>query len=130
NLALTLEPAERDVMSYPPRRKEERIVNKEILFMIGLITAMAVTAALSLFILYLAKTGDLLYARTMVFCMFAVDSIIYVFSIKTLRQPIWKSNLLSNKLLLAAVGFSLSAQIFFVQTPVLGNFLKTIPLRW
>lgn len=129
NLALTVEPAERDVMLYPPRDKDERIVNKELYVLIATMTAVGVFFVTSLYIYFLRTTGDVAYARTLVFTAFAIDSIIYVFSIKSLRQSIWKINPFSNIWLVAAAILTTVLQVVIVYTPFLQPLLKTVALR-
>ncbi len=129
NLALTVEPAEKDVMLYPPRKKDEPIINKEIYVLIATITSVAVLLATPLYIYMFNHTGDLEYARTLVFTAFAIDSIIYVFSIKSLRQPIWKINPFSNRWLILAVLVTALMQVLIVYVPFLQKLLKTVPLN-
>lgn len=128
DLALTMEPGEADVMKYPPRPKNESIINKEVKVLIITISSVAVVAVFSLFVYLLKTTGDLIYTQTMVFTVFAIDSIIYVFSVKSLRQPIWKINPFSNLYLVGAVILAILAQFAVVYIPILQSYFKTVPL--
>ncbi|USN55154.1 MAG: cation transporting ATPase C-terminal domain-containing protein [Candidatus Peribacteria bacterium] len=56
-----------------------------------------------LYVYVLHQTGDLVLARSVCFVTFGINSLVYVFSIRTLSDPIWSNNPLSNKWLLLAV---------------------------
>lgn len=130
NLALTLEPAEGDIMQFPPRPKEESIINGEVTLVIGAITAVATAIAFGLFVFFYHATGDLAFTRTMVFSAFSIDSIIYVYSVKSLRRPIWKTNPFSNRWLLYATVAAIVMQVVIIYIPFFENILRTVPLHW
>jgi Ca2+-transporting ATPase len=125
NLALTVEPAENDVMSYPPRKTTQGLVNKEMMFLILGITAIAVTAVFGIFVWALNQGFSLDYARTLVFTTFAIDSAIYVFSIRSLRSPVWRVNPFKNKWLVISVVFVILMQLVVVYVPFFQNLFKT-----
>lgn len=129
NLALTVEPGERDVMLRPPRDRKENIVNKEVMVLIFAITSVAITLAYLLYIYVIKTTGNIELARTMVFCAFAIDSAIYVLGIKSLRLPIWKTNLFSNPWLILTILLTIGLQVAVVHIPFLQTILKTVSLR-
>lgn len=128
NLALTVEPAERDVMDYPPRKKDERIVSKEVIVLILTFTGVAVMLVFSLYAYFLRLGVSIEYLRTLVFAAFAIDSGIYVFSMKSLRQPIWKINPFSNPWLVLAAIITIGMQIAIIHIPFLQPLLKTMAL--
>ena len=68
------------------------------------------------------------HIRTIIFAALGVDSLFYVFSIKSLRVPIYRYNIFSNKYLVLAVILGLSAIVAAVYAPILNTFLKTVPL--
>lgn len=129
DLALTMEPPEKDVMQFPPRDKNESIINKEVKLLIATITSLAVIMMFGLYVYFINTTGDIVYTRTLIFSAFAIDSIIYIFSVKSLRQPLWKINVLSNKWLVGAVIIGIAAQFIVVYTPALQELFRTVPLH-
>lgn len=127
-LALTTEPAEDGVMKEKPRPKNTHILNKEmkvIIFIVGLITD------LILFVAYitLLKIGKPLeYIRTILFTALSINSLFYVFSIKNMRSPIFKTNPFSNWWLNISVFVSAALQIAAIYTPTLQRLLSTMEL--
>ncbi|MBU0708183.1 HAD-IC family P-type ATPase [Patescibacteria group bacterium] len=103
DLALTMEKPENDVMERPPRKREEGILNQEmkvIIFCIGIFTDIVL---LGLF-WFLSRRGmDMVLLRTFIFAALGLDSLLYVFSCRSLRKPLWRINPLANTWLLLAV---------------------------
>lgn len=128
SLALTMEPSEPEVMAEKPRAKDEPIINTEmkvLIFIIGIFTDLIL---LGLYI-YLLKTGrDLTHIRTLIFTALAVDSLFYVFSVKSFRRSIFRTNIFSNKWLIFAVIGGLITQLCAIYLPPLQKLFKTVPL--
>lgn len=113
---LAFEPKENDVMRQPPLRRKGSLFTKEMLvliFIVGLVTD------LYLFGLYLWLLGqgkDILVIRTIVFFALALAATFTVFALKSLRQSIWQTPLLKNRVHLWAtivsVGLIFLAVIF------------------
>ena len=128
DLALTMEPGEPEVMTEPPRAKDEPIMNKQmkiLIFIIGIVTD------LGLFGLYLGllKTGfDIIHIRTIMFTALAIDSLLYVFSVRTMRSSIFRVNPFKNKWLNIAVIAGALVQLAAVYLPPLQKLFSTIPL--
>jgi Ca2+-transporting ATPase len=124
NIGLTLEPGERDVMSRKPRSRKEPVLNREmstLVFIIGIVTD------LILFALYfwLLKSGeDIQSIRSIMFAAVSIDSLFYIFAVKSLRKTIFRTNPFSNRWLLVGVaaGFVLIATAFCV--PPLRDILE------
>ena len=93
NIALSFEPGEKDVMKRAPLKKNEPILNKElkiITFVVGILADVILT---SIFIYLDTSTNlSLDYLRTFVFASIGLDSFFYIYAIKSLRQPIWKTS--------------------------------------
>ena len=60
--------------------------------------------------------------------MLGVDSLIYVFSCKTLKKPLWQENIFDNLWLIGAVMIGLSFQLMALYLPGLQRFLRTVAL--
>ncbi len=117
NIALTFEPAEKDVMKKKPRKKDEPILNSEMKFLIFLIGIVTDLVLFALFIYLLKIDYAIDHIRTIMFTALAFDSLLYVFSAKSLRQNIWHMNLFDNKFLLLAVAIGAGLQLFALYTP-------------
>lgn len=126
--ALTLEKAEPGVMKFPPVKKSAPILNKEmkvLIFVIGVVTDIIL---LSLFWWFVGEGFSLEYIRTIMFVALGIDSLLYVFSCKSLRRPIWHINISSNRWLLGAVAFSIVLQLVPLYIPFFQEIFNLVPL--
>lgn len=129
-LALAFEPEEEGLMREPPKKKTEPILNVEVkvlVFIIGIVTDLFL---LGLFLFLLRKGLDLPVIRTIVFAGLAVDSLLYVFSCKSLRRNLWQGNPLSNKFLNASVLIGFLMLFLGIYLPALNGLLGTVPLAF
>ena len=129
NLALTVDPKREKIMKGAPRSPREGVVAG---WMKGLIIIVSLAGGLSAFILFAwtYKTqANLELSRSIAFAALGINSLVYVFSIKTLRDPFWRDRVLNNKWLLLAVVAGLGLQISPFLVPGLGRFLGVIPLN-
>lgn len=128
DLALTMEPKDKDLMQQKPRDPREPLVDAEIKVLIFLISAVTGLVTLGAFFWFWRVYNDVASARTVAFVMLGVDSLIYVFSARSLRQPIWHTPLLSNPWLILAVLGGLALQLMALYAPFLQRLLATRPL--
>ncbi|MBI4437631.1 HAD-IC family P-type ATPase [Candidatus Uhrbacteria bacterium] len=128
NVGLTLEPGEKDIMRLPPRPRREAVLNKEmltIIFVIGIVT----DVVLFLLYLWLLQTGQSVETiRSILFAAVGIDSLLYVFAVKSFRQTIFRINPFSNPWLLCgvAVGFGLMALALI--HPFFQSVFEIVPL--
>lgn len=128
NLALTVDPKEKEIMREPPRNPKENLLNFEIRSLVILISFFTALTSLLIFLFFLSFYADLKLARSVVFASLGVDSLLYVFSVRSLRHPILKKDPFSNKYLLAAVGGGFALQISSLYVPFLQRLLGVVPL--
>jgi len=127
-LALAFEPKDKDLMDYKVSKKIKPLLNKEmkvIVFAVGIITDLIL---LGLFLFLWLKGADHVYIRTMIFTALGLDSLFYIFSCKSLRKGILKTNLFSNKILILGLIFGLMALSAGLYIPALNIVLGTMPL--
>jgi Ca2+-transporting ATPase len=124
DLALTIDPKSPGIMKQPPRDSAENIISLWMRNLIALVSLAGGLMALGLFVWFHAQTGDDLLARSIAFATLGLNSLVYVFSIRTLTRPFWKENPFDNKWLNLAVlaGFGLQITPFFI--PTARNFLR------
>ena len=128
DLALTVDPRAPDIMRRTPRSSSEPIVStwmKEIILIISLAGGIV---ALALFVYFYKTTGELLVARSIAFATLGVNSLIFVFSVRTLKAPFWKGRFLSNRWLNIAVLAGLVLQIAPFLFEFSRDFLGIVPL--
>ena len=130
DFALAFEKKEKGVMKDPPRKSSEPILDTEIKVLIFIISIITDLILFGLFIWLWKTTGDLTYTRTMVFVGLGLDSLLYVFSCRSLKRSIWHINPFGNKFLVAAVAFGISMLFVALYVPVIQGALKTVPLSF
>ena len=128
--ALSYEPKEKDIMNLPPRGRKGPILDREmraIILIVGMITSLSLIAV---FLFAYNNTKDIEYARTMSFVALGLDSLVYVFAIKSLRKSILKVNIFNNPYLIGSVIFGLFMLVAAVYAPLLQEILRTVPLAF
>tara|TARA_Y100000310_G_scaffold273705_1_gene289337 strand:+ start:15051 stop:17642 length:2592 start_codon:yes stop_codon:yes gene_type:complete len=128
NIAMAFEPAEQDIMERPPIKKGVPILDgeaKTIIFAVGILIDIILVA---LFLFLFVKQIPIEKIQTIIFTAISIDTLFYVFSIKSLRMPIWKVNLWNNKYLLSAVAISVAAIFAAIYIPQFNTALGTVPL--
>jgi len=128
NLALAFEPKDRDLMDAPPRPNNEPIIDREIRTLIILIGIVTSVLSLAAFIGRYLVSHDLAHARTLVFAIVGIDSLIYVFSCRSLSKPLLKSGIMRNRWLVWAVFAGFILQILPIYHPGLAAAFDTTPL--
>jgi Ca2+-transporting ATPase len=128
NIGLTLEPGESDVMRLPPRPRNEPVLNREMItlvFIIGIVTDLLLFA---LYVWLLNRGEDIQTIRSIMFAAVGIDSLLYIFAVKSFRRTIFRINPFSNLWLVCgvAIGFGLMAIAMF--TPFLQQIFEIVPL--
>jgi Ca2+-transporting ATPase len=133
DLALTVDPKVHGIMEKPPRSPKESLVASWMKRLILIISLAGGITALGLFIFFYQFSGDLLLSRSIAFATLGVNSLVYVFSIRTLTKPFWEESFFANKWLNLAVLAGLFLQISpFVFEPT-REFLGIValkPIHW
>lgn len=128
NLALTQEPKEPELMDEPPKGRKSPILDKQIKILIGVISIFSGIASLVLFYIYFKMTNNYVLSSTVAFALLGTDSLIYIFSIRTLRHSILKYNIFKNIYLILGVGFSFLMMLASLYVPFMQTLIKTAPL--
>ncbi len=125
-LALAAEPAEKGVMSRPPRHPEESIfahgLGTHILW-VGLLMG-----AVSLFTQELAINASWAHWQTMVFTVLCLSQMGHVLAIRSEKESLFTLGLFSNKPLLGAFLLTFVLQMATVYVPFLNPVFRTAPL--
>lgn len=127
-IALAFDKTSRENMSDPPRKKGESLIDAEMRVMVILESVLSNVALFSIFVYFFYKTGDLALTRTIVFVGFAIGSLFFIFSIRSLRRMIWQMNPFSNMYLIGAVLFGWVMLLLAIYVPALQLLLRTVPL--
>jgi Ca2+-transporting ATPase len=128
SIAMAFEPGEEDIMRRPPTPRKAPILNKEsklIIFFVGVIVdIILVFVFLGLFL----KGAETALLQTIIFAAIGTDTLMYAYSMKSFRKPLWKENLFNNYYLNISVIVSLSAIFLAIYHPLLNEVLGTTPL--
>ena len=128
DFSLAFEKGEKGIMQNKPLKKSEPILSKEmktIIFSAGLIRDFFY---FGIFYYLHSNSYDIDYIRTLIFAMIGVDSLVYIFSLRNLHEPIWKNNLFSNKILIIAVLISFFLLLIAIYWAPLQTALHTVAL--
>lgn len=127
-LALTVDPEEEGVMRELPQQRHQPILDKERRVLIGVISLVSAGTILGVFYYFYKVLGDLALARTMAFAILGLDSLLYVFSCRSLRHSIFNANFFRNYYLLGAVALGALMQLAAIYWPPLQKVFQTAPL--
>ncbi len=125
-LALSVEPAEGDVMNRPPRHPRESIFAHGMglhVVWVGLLMACIILFVQS----WSIRAGNM-HWQTMVFTVLCLTQLGHVLAIRSERESLFKLGLLSNKYLLGAVLLTFALQMATIYVPSLNPIFKTAPL--
>ena len=111
NLSLTIDTKRKNLMNESPRSPKERLINRWMMTLIAIVSATAGISALLSFVIVFRITGDIVFAQSFTFIVLGLDSLTYVFSVRSLMTPFWKNNLFGNRWLVVAVGIGITMQI-------------------
>ncbi len=131
-LAMGVDPPPDDVMSRPPRRATDRVVDRAMLtsvLVVGLVMAAGTLLALDLRLPggLVDGSGTLPEARTMAFTTLVLAQLVNCFNSRSDRNSAFH-RLFTNGWLWAAVGLSAVLQVAVVHLRWLGDAFGTVPL--
>jgi Ca2+-transporting ATPase len=129
-LALGMDPVAKDIMSRPPRRKDEPIISGRRARMIVLQGALIAACALGAFafVLFVEKEG-ILRARTAALFALAASQLFHSINCRSQRDSIFKIGLFTNMKLIAAISISFALQIAILYMPFTQKIFKVEALR-
>jgi len=125
-LALGVEPAEKDIMEQKPRDPREPLLTRGATVAIFLRGIFA--GAATIFIFVRTLPAGLEQAQTMAFAGLVVFELLNVLNFRSLRYPLIRIGLFSNRYLIPAVLFSVVALLLIVYLPFLQMLTGTTAL--
>ena len=130
DIVLSFEPKEAGIMDEKPRPLKAPILTHLGMSLIGVISITSSIFALALFGHFFQIHDNPVEGRSIVFASFALNSIVYIFAYRSMRQPLYRMNKLSaNKpLIWAVVAGLLTISIAFL-IPGLRDLLGIMPLN-
>lgn len=131
SLALTVEPAESDLLKRRPDRRKNWLIDGRVSLLIGLISASSAITAFAAFLYYWYQPGyGLEHARSVAFSLLGLNSLVYVWSARSLHLPVWQVKWGRNKWLIAAVIGGLGLQLAGLYSDFGQKLLGTVGIDW
>ena len=128
NIALTTEYDNKKLMNEPPRNPREPIISSAYKKFMVIVFVVSGCAATFIFWIIREITQDVTIARTAAFVLISLDSLVFVYVIRSMRQYIVRQTIFDNKYVNYAVLLSLVVLLAGLYIPVLAKFLGTVPL--
>ena len=125
-IGLAMEPGHHDVLNKPPRNKKERILNKELMPFLILMTGLMAVGTIPLFEHFLPQGLD--KARTVAFTTMSMFQLFNVFNMRSLKKSLFKIGIFSNKWVTLALVGSFLAMLGVIYLPGISNVFSFVPL--
>lgn len=131
DIVLGFESKENGLMEEKPENlQKESILSNSMKVLIFGISFIIGSFCLFLFWYFMNKTGDTSFSRTVIFAIVAAVDLVYIFSFKNLKKPIFKTdNFFRNKALFLSVLFGFFLTFIAIYLPALNRILGTQPLE-
>lgn len=130
NIGLAFDKGEKENMSDAPRAKHTPLIDAPMKVMIGIISIVSNVVLLGLFIYFWKTTGDIALSRTLMFIGLGIDSLLYVYSVRSMRRHIWQMNPFNNHQLNSTLLIGWGMLVAAVYVPFLQTLLRTVPISW
>jgi len=128
DISLGFERGEKGVMDEPPKYFMESILDQKSKFLIMIISIVSALWCLIFFRIFW-NFGDIALGRTIVFSVLGIQSMIYIFSYRSLHYSLLKSgNIFANRPLILSVLLGIGLIVAGVYVPGLNTLLNTVPL--
>jgi P-type Ca2+ transporter type 2C len=113
-LSLAFEPAEQGIMHRPPRRQQEPILSRHLIWRIGIVSVLIASVSILIFNHHLSSGASLELARTAAVNALVAGQILYLFNTRFTESPSLSiKGLFGNRMALAAVGTLVVLQLCF-----------------
>ena len=132
-LALSFEPAEKNIMNRKARKNTKQIFTKGMIWRIAYQGIMVGTLTLVAFMLGLTTKNAneperIAIAQTMAFSVLAISQLVHSFNIKSNKRSIFRDGILNNKMLIGANVLSLILMAIVLFVPPVMNLFNVVAL--
>ena len=128
-IPLAIEPDHNDIMSRPPRRRYDPLINPLVAGHIITTAVSCTVGALIGFGFAWHQTGDVNLARTVVFSIVVGSQLMALLETRSLKQPLRLDHLMSNPAILVSFVGGWLLQIIVVSWTVTAGWLRLSPLN-
>lgn len=131
SLALAYEPAERGVMSRPPRPPSASMIDNLLIARITVVALIIAAASTGIFFLELGSGSSFAVAQTSAVTVLVLGQVAYLFNSRFLHVSSLSIRALrGNPVIWAAIGALLVLQLAFTYLPAMQGWFHTAPLSW
>jgi potassium/sodium efflux P-type ATPase len=128
-LVLAFEPTEADVMHRPPRRPDEPMLSRFVLWRIGFVSTLFLAGIFGMFEWALYHGASVDTARTVAVNTLVCMEVFYLFSVRYLKAPSFTlQGVKGTPRVLVAVAAVFVLQLLFTYTPFMQTFFATTAL--
>ncbi len=128
DVALSMEPQEKGLLTHPWFKATRHLVDRKLLFKTFFMAIPMAIGSLAIFAYY--HDGDLAYARTMTLVTMAMFQWFNAWNCRSERLSLFQLGLFSNIWLIVATVFVFSLQLALVYVPFLQVLFKTVPISF
>ncbi len=127
-LVLAVEQKETDIMTRPPRRPEEPILTKALMFRVVLVGLLISAGAFGLFEWELAQGAGAAAARTVAVNVVIMIEIFYLLNCRSLTRSSFQLGFFSNRWVPASIALMLALQVLYTYAPFMNQFFNSAPI--
>ena len=125
-LALGLERGDPDIMKRPPRRPDEPVINREMIWRVAIQAVVDTVVVLGAFRIGLAWFPENLHhAQTMAFATLAISELFRAYTARSEHFHVWEIGVFSNRYMQYAVMVSLTILLAIIYVPFLDPIFDT-----
>jgi P-type Ca2+ transporter type 2C len=128
DIALTLEAAEGDELTRPPRPRSEGVLSRTLWFRAGITAVWMALGVLAVFVSALEAGADEVHARSLALTTFVLFSFFQVMSARAERRSLFQLDLLGNKPLVLTSFAALALHWGVLAWPVSAGLMGLAPL--
>jgi len=129
-IALSLEPADKDVMKKAPRGANDSIFSDGLFTTICVRGLLIGLSTLAVFFILYTRSSDILLARTGALLTLTLTQLIHVFECKSEKKSLFSASFFNNKALLFSGIFSAFFMYLVVYTPFFSKIFQTVALSY
>lgn len=129
-LSLAFEPAEKNVMSRPPRKANEAMLNPHLIWRIIVVSFIIMSGTIGLFLLEVEAGQSIEYARTVAVNTLVMFEVFYLFNTRYLSAPVLNyKGLTGNRYVLIAIVLLMLFQLAFTYLSPLQSLFGTMSIE-
>lgn len=130
NMALAFDKGDKENMADGPRDRNISILDGQMKIMVAIVSVISNIVLFGLYIYLLETIDDFAYIRTMIFVGLGIASLIYIYSVRSMRNMIWQKNPFGNNYLNIALLFGWVMLIGAVHWGPLQILLRTVSISF